>query len=77
VCSEGLAVDEAGEVHDLTIRSFGVLRALDTPPIGVEIEASDAPPVNGSDAVFAAVAAAAWLVQGFPPAWPTGLRPRS
>jgi xanthine dehydrogenase small subunit len=77
VCSEGLAVDEAGEVHDLTIRSFGVLRALDTPPIGVEIEARDGPPVNGTDAVFAAVAAAVWLVQGFPPAWPTGLRLRS
>jgi xanthine dehydrogenase small subunit len=77
VCSEGLAVDEAGEVHDLTIRSFGVLRAVDTPPISVEIEARDGPPVNGSDAVFAAVAAAAWLAQGCPPEWPTGLRLRS
>jgi xanthine dehydrogenase small subunit len=77
VCSEGLAVDERGEVHDLTIRSFGVLRAVDTPPIGVEIEARDGSPVNGSDAVFAAVAAAAWLAQGRPPAWPTGLRLRS
>ncbi len=76
VCSEGLAVDEAGAVHDLTIRSFGVLRAVDTPPIGVEIEAGAGPPVNGSDAVFAAVAAAAWLAQGRPPAWPTGLRLR-
>src|ERR687898_2418870 len=76
VCNEGLAVDEAGEVHDLTIRSFGVLRAVDTPPIGVEIEARDGSPVNGSDAVFAAVAAAAWLAQGRPPAWPTGLRLR-
>jgi xanthine dehydrogenase small subunit len=72
VCSEGLAVDAAGEVHDLTIRSFGVLRALDTPPIAVTIEPSDGPPVNGSDAAFAAVAAAAWLAQGCPPAWPTG-----
>jgi xanthine dehydrogenase small subunit len=77
VCSEGLAVDERGEVHDLTIRSFGVLRAVDTPPIGVEIEARDGSPVNGSDAVFAAVTAAAWLAQGRPPAWPTGLRLRS
>jgi aerobic-type carbon monoxide dehydrogenase small subunit (CoxS/CutS family) len=72
VCSEGLAVDAAGEVHDLTIRSFGVLRAVDTPPIDVTIEPSDGPPVNGSDAAFAAVAAAAWLAQGCPPAWPTG-----
>jgi xanthine dehydrogenase small subunit len=76
VCSEGLAVDEAGDVHDLTIRSFGVLRALDTPPIDVTIEPSHDPPVNGSDAAFAAVAAAAWLAQDCPPAWPTGHRLR-
>ena len=38
VLTEGLAVDpETGEVHDLTIRSFGILRAKDTPPIDVEI----------------------------------------
>jgi CO/xanthine dehydrogenase Mo-binding subunit len=76
VCSEGLAVDETGEVHDLTIRSLGILRAVDTPPIAVEIDPGDGDPVNGSDAVFAAVAAAAWLAQGAPPAWPTGLSPR-
>ena len=77
VCSEGLAVDEHGEVHDLTIRSFGILRAIDTPPIDVTVEPDPGrPPVNGSDAVFAAVAAATWIAQGTPPAWPTGLRPR-
>ncbi|MGH9192731.1 MAG: 2Fe-2S iron-sulfur cluster-binding protein [Acidimicrobiales bacterium] len=76
VCSEGLAVDEAGEIHDLTIRSFGVLRAVDTPPIDVAVEPSVDPPVNGSDAVFAAVAAAAWLAQDCPPSWPTGHRLR-
>jgi aerobic-type carbon monoxide dehydrogenase small subunit (CoxS/CutS family) len=76
VCSEGLAVDRVGEVHDLTIRSFGVLRAVDTPSIDVTIEPWDGPPVNGSDAAFAAVAAAAWLAQGCPPAWPTGHRIR-
>jgi len=76
MCSEGLAVDGTGEVQDLTIRSFGVLRAVDTPPIDVRIEPSDGPPVNGSDAAFAAVAAAAWLAQGCPPAWPTGHRIR-
>jgi hypothetical protein len=27
--------------------------------------------VNGSDAVFAAVAAAVWRHDGFPPAWPS------
>jgi aerobic-type carbon monoxide dehydrogenase small subunit (CoxS/CutS family) len=77
VTSEGLAVDEAGDVHDLTIRSFGVLRAVDTPPIAVTIDrAADGPPVNGSDAVFAAVAAATWLAEGCPPEWPTGTRLR-
>ncbi len=30
-------------------------------------------PVNGSDAVFAAVAAAVWGHLGYPPAWPTGI----
>lgn len=76
VCSEGLVVDEHGEIHDLTIRSFGILRAVDTPPVEVTIEPADGPPVNGSDAVFAAVAAATWIAQGLPPAWPTGIRPR-
>lgn len=71
VRSEGLAVDVAGVVQDLTIRSFGVLRAVDTPPIEVTITPSDAEPVNASDAVFAAVAAAAWRVEGFSAAWPT------
>lgn len=75
VCSEGLAVDADGEVHDLTIRSFGILRAVDTPPIEIEIRPDDGPPVNGSDAVFAAVAAATWRAQGLPTDWPTGIRP--
>ena len=73
VTSEALSVDAAGVVHDLTIRSFGVLRAVDTPPIAVEIEPSDREPVNGSDAVFAAVAAAVWRHQGVGPVWPSGV----
>jgi aerobic-type carbon monoxide dehydrogenase small subunit (CoxS/CutS family) len=76
VTSEGIAVDDAGEPLDLTIRSFGVLRAVDTPPITVEIEPDDGPPRNGCDAVFAAVAAAAWVAQGCPPTFPTGVRMR-
>jgi len=62
VLTEGLAVDPAsGEVHDLTIRSFGVIRAKDTPPIDVTIVDDPGPPrERASDAVFAAVAAAAW-----------------
>ena len=70
VRSEGIAVDAAGEPQDLTIRSFGILRSVDMPPVEVEIEPDDGPPVNGSDAVFAAVAAAAWRHEGFPPDWP-------
>ena len=71
VTSEGIAVDDAGQPHDLTIRSFGVLRARDTPVIEVAFDGDDGPPVNGSDAVFAAVAAAVWLEQGLPQDWPT------
>ena len=83
VRSEGVTVDEDGRVHDLTIRSFGVLRARDTPPITVTIHTDRAPvptalrghsgptqPVTGSDAVFAAVAAAVWLADGLPARWP-------
>jgi xanthine dehydrogenase small subunit len=83
VCSEGIAVDDDGQPQDLTIRSFGILRAIDTPPIEVTVEPSVAPSdgpavgpsvgpaVNGSDAVFAAVAAATWIAQGRPGEWPT------
>ena len=74
VTSESLAIDDHGEPHDLTIRSFGVLRAVDTPRIDVTVEPSSDDPVNGSDAVFAAVAAAVWLDRGCPEQWPTGDR---
>ena len=80
VTSEGIAVDDEGVPHDLTIRSFGILRARDTPPIDVTIVAPSPSgpgprePVNGSDAVFAAVAAAVWMHKGLPPAWPTDTR---
>jgi len=70
VRSEAVHVDATGEVHDLTIRSFGALRAVDTPPIDVQIEEADGPAVNGSDAVFAAVAAAAWRRSGHVALWP-------
>ncbi len=73
VCSEGIAVDADGVPTDLTIRSFGVLRAKDTPPLAVTIAPARAGdgPKKVSDAVFAAVAAATWLAQGLPSRWPT------
>lgn len=72
VRSESLSVDDQGEPHDLTIRSFGVLRAVDTPTIDVVIESSDDEPVVASDAVFAAVLAAAWREAGLAGRWPVG-----
>jgi hypothetical protein len=35
------------------------------------LDATGRPAVNGSDAVFAAVAAAQWLAEGLAPRWPT------
>jgi hypothetical protein len=62
VLSEDLAVDrETGEVLDLTIRSFGIIRARDLPPVAVTVVDDPGPPLaRAGDAVFAAVAAAAW-----------------
>ncbi len=76
VTSEGLAVDAAtGEIHDLTIRSFGVLRPAETPPITVTIVDDPAPPrARSTDAVFAAVAAAAWNALGRPTTFPAPRR---
>src|SRR5690606_18311124 len=71
VTTEGLSVDADGVPHDLTIRSFGVLRAVDTPPIRIEIDASDGEPRRASEAVFAAVATAAWHRADWHPRWPT------
>jgi len=76
VTSESLAVDPAdGTVGDLTIRSMGVLRAADTPPITVVIDPdlgdTTGAPVAAGDAVVAAVALAVWRHQGLPDAWPT------
>jgi aerobic-type carbon monoxide dehydrogenase small subunit (CoxS/CutS family) len=62
VFTEGLAVDpDTGEVHDLTIRSFGIIPARNTPPIEVTIVDDPGPPLaRASDSVFGAVAASAW-----------------
>ena len=71
VWSEGIAVDAAGEPLDLTIRSFGILAARTCPRSTVRLHEDDGWPVNGSDAVFAATLAAAWMAEGLPGRWPT------
>lgn len=71
VRSEGLAVTADGVVEDLTVRSFGIVRAADMPPVEVDLDPAGGEPVNGSDAVFVAVAVAAWLADGAPPDLPT------
>lgn len=75
VRSEAIAVTADGEPLDLTIRSFGILRAVDTPAIDVAIRSGTGPPINGSDAVFAAVFAAAWRHAGFPAVLPSSADP--
>lgn len=62
VLTEGLAVDPVtAQVLDLTIRSFGIIRARDVPAIDVTILDEPGPSLQrSSDAVFAAVAAATW-----------------
>jgi len=76
VTSEGLAVDpDTGEIHDLTIRSFGVLRPAETPLIRVTIVDDPAPArARATDAVFAAVAAATWNALGRPITFPARRR---
>jgi len=66
VTSEGLSVAADGTISDLTIRSFGILRSADMPNVVLTVHDNDAEPVNGSDAVFAATAAAVWSAQGWP-----------
>ncbi len=71
VWSEGIAVDDTGVPVDLTIRSFGILAARDMPDITVRLHDQDGWPVNGSDAVFVATLAAAWIAEDRPGQWPT------
>ena len=71
VTSESLGVDPGGVVHDLTVRSFGIVSAASMPAVEIEVLDDGSEPVNGSDAVFAAVAAAVWIDRGCPPVWPT------
>ena len=64
-----------GTVHDLTIRSFGVLRAVDTPPIEVEIVAEH----GRAGARAATRCSPRWppprgATSAVPTDWPTGAR---
>jgi CO/xanthine dehydrogenase Mo-binding subunit len=70
VWSEGIALTNAGEPVDLTIRSFGVLSAASTPPMNVTVQPSPRPSVAAGGAVFAATLAAVWLHEGGT-SWPT------
>lgn len=76
VLSEGIAVDATGEPRDLTLRSFGIPASADMPEVEIEFlapensERVDLRPVNGSDAVYAAAAAAFWRRAGWPTRWP-------
>ena len=66
VWSEGIALDPVGEPVDLTIRSFGILPARDVPDVTVRLHEEDGWPTNGSDVVFVATLAAAWIAEGLP-----------
>lgn len=72
VCSEALAVDGEGTVHDLTIRSFGILAASQMPEVRVVLDplGCTGEPRAVSEAVFTSVAATVWAHHGFGPAWP-------
>ncbi len=72
VTAESLTLNPDGHVEDLTVRSFNIVRAVDTPRIDVTFVASQDQPINGSDAAFAAVAAAVWQQRGLGAIWPTG-----
>ena len=71
VWSEGLGIGADGEPADLTLRSFGILRAEQMPAVQVEIVPGGGAPLRGSEAAAAAVAGAAWLAEGLPGRWPT------
>ena len=73
VSAECLTVSAEGTVQDLTVRSLGVLRAVDLPPVrwSAHPGAPEAGPLAVSDAVFAVTAAAVWAGHDRAPSWPT------
>ena len=74
VSSEGIAVDDDGEPRDLTLRSLGIPGSADMPQVHLEFTnpTDHLAAVNGSDAVFAAAAAALWRRSGWVTRWPIG-----
>ena len=62
--SEGLAINDRGEVQDLTIRSFGILPLSAMPTISVAINDDDRPAMAASGAVFAATLGAVLRATG-------------
>lgn len=74
VCSEGLAVGPDGTVHDLTIRSFGILPASAMPRVDVVLDEAgcSGEPRAVGEVVFAAVAAAVWARHHDVGLWPVG-----
>ena len=72
VTSEGLAVDDDGDVIDLTIRSFGILRAADMPPVDRGDRRRGRAGVR-LDAVFASDGRRRLATPGPPLGWPTGV----
>ena len=73
VTSEALAVDGDGEVHDLTIRSFGIVRPSDMWPVDVVVHHAPRQPTRVGEAAFLALAAAQSRKGGCPPSLPTEL----
>ena len=67
-------IDYPKEILKKRLAVADALRAVDTPPIEIVIEPDDREPINGSDTVFAAVAAAAWRAERHPSEWPTRRR---
>ena len=49
VTSECLGVDPQGTVHDLTVRSFGIVSAANMPAVKMEVLDDGSEPVNGSE----------------------------
>lgn len=70
VLSERLTVDSSAVVHSLSLRSLGILRAVDMPTIHIEFAESTGSARALGDAVFSATLAATWWATGLGPTWP-------